>query len=88
MDKANYIVQTAAANMPSSCWGTYRRVAVLAVEPGLTHVAMISRRARGVREIVWLADKLNVGKTERCAYAKAMAHAKALAADLNAGKDV
>ena len=31
---SNYIVKTAAAAMPNSCWGVYRRVAVLEVQDG------------------------------------------------------
>jgi hypothetical protein len=81
-----YIVQTAAANMPSSCWGTYRRVAVLEVNDGLTRVAMISERARGVKRIVVLYDRLNVGKTDRCAYARALRNAYALTDRLNGGE--
>jgi hypothetical protein len=83
---SHFIVQTAAASMPQSCWGTYRRVAVLEVEDGVQKVAMISRRARGVVRIVHLADKLSVGKTARCAYEKALAWAKEYAAELNGGQ--
>jgi hypothetical protein len=44
-----YIIMTASAKMPSSCKGTYRRVAVVELEPGFTGVPkMISARARGV----------------------------------------
>jgi len=80
-----FIVQSAAANMPSSCWGRYARVAVLEVLPSVTKVAMISSRARGVVQVVATWEKLNVGKTDRCAYGRALAEAKALAAKLNAG---
>lgn len=81
---SHYIVQTAAAAMPSSCWGVYRRVAVLEVHDGVQHVAMISPRARGVVRVVHTQEKLNVGKTARCAYEKALAWATAYAAELNA----
>ena len=40
----HFIVKTAAACMPASCWGQYRRVAVLEVEVG-TEPKMISARA-------------------------------------------
>jgi len=80
---SNYIVKTAAAAMPNSCWGTYRRVAVIEVQDGVTDVAMISSRARGVINIVATWEKLNVGQTSRCAYRRALAEAQQMAADLN-----
>lgn len=81
-----YIVKDAAARMPSSCWGRYRRVAVLEVDEGVTDVKMISDRARGVRRIVQTWERLNVGSTERCAFQVALTKAKALAAELNAAE--
>ena len=81
---AKFIVQTAAANMPNSCWGTYRRVAVLEVEDGMDCASMISARARGVVRVVETWEKLNVGSTARCAYSRAVAAATELAGRLNA----
>lgn len=78
-----YIVKSSAAVMPSSCWGRYRRIAVLEVDPDVESVTMISTHARGVREIVRTWEKLNVGTTNRCAYAKAMEEAEELCAELN-----
>jgi hypothetical protein len=72
--------------MPNSCWGTYRRVALLEVEDGVDRVAMISWRARGVICIVRTWEKLNVGITERCAFNRALAEANKMAAKLNARK--
>ena len=80
----HYIVQTAAACMPSSCWGEYGRVAVIEVEAGLERAAMISPRARGVVRVVRVWDKLNKGTSERCAFARALADARELATQLNA----
>jgi len=80
---SQFIIQTAAAKMPQSCWGTYKRVAVLEVEDGVETVAMISSRARGVVEIVQTWEKLNVGSTSQCAFQKALAEAKELTAELN-----
>ncbi len=79
---SRYIVKTAAARMPASCWGKYRRVAVLEVEPG-AEPRMISARARGVVRVVETWDALNVGTSDRCAYRRALAEAEALAANLN-----
>ena len=78
-----YIIKTAAANMPASCWGRYARIAVLEVEAGIQDVSMISERARGCIQIVKTWEKLNVGSTERCAFSRAMAEAEALCAELN-----
>lgn len=78
MTKATeYIVKTAAAKMPGSCWGQYRRVAVLEVMAG-AEPAMISKRARGVVRVVQTWERLNVGTTERCAYERALAEAREL----------
>lgn len=77
-----YRVMTAAAAMPNSCWGTYRRVAVVEVATADTLPAMISERARGVVRIVKTWEKLNVGSTARCAYSRAVVAAEALVAKL------
>ena len=79
-----YKLITAAAQMPQSCWGTYRRIAIVQVESADTEPAMISERARGVIQIVATWEKLNVGKTDRCAYAKALKEAEEMLADLTA----
>jgi len=86
-----YVVMDASAHMPRSCWGRYRRVAVVEVDPdalpeGALAPAMISERARGCVRVVETWERLNVGKTGRCAYARALAEAEALAAELNATK--
>ena len=80
-----FIVKTSAANMPASCWGRYRRVAVIEVADGVSDVAMISERARGVVRIVETWERCNVGKQQiRCAYSRALAEAREIAANLNA----
>jgi len=81
-----YIVQDASAKMPASCWGRYRKVAVLAVHDGVTRASMISERSRDVIRIVEIWDKCNVGKTDRCAFWRAYAEAVALAAKLNGAR--
>lgn len=82
----HYIVADAAAQMPQSCWGVYRRVAILEVDQGLESVAMISFRARGVVRVVRTWERLHVGSTERCAYRLALREAEAEADALNAAK--
>lgn len=81
---SHYIVQDAAACMPSSCKGRYRRVAVLEVEDGVERASMISDRARDVIRVVETWEKLNVGSTDRCAFRVARREAETLAGRLNA----
>ena len=81
-----FTTQTASAKMPASCFGRYGRVAVIEIEDGLPadfQPAMISERARGVVRIVQTWEKCNIGKTDRCAFARARARAEALANKLN-----
>lgn len=82
--KTHFIVQTAAAFMPSSCWGKYGKVAILEVEEGIDSVKMISARARGVVRVVRVYDRLSKGKTDRCAFNRALIACQAEAAALNA----
>lgn len=84
----HYIVQAAATTPAANCWGTYKRIAVLEVEAGLTHVAMISPRARGCVRVVATWEKLNVGTTDRCAYRVALKEAREMAEQLNAARFV
>lgn len=79
-----FVVQTATANMPNSCWGRYIRVAVLEVEKG-TAPKMISSRAHGVVRVVRTWEKCHDGGP-RSASARAIAEARELAASLNAGE--
>lgn len=81
---SHYIVKSAAACMPASCWGRYARVAVLEIEDGVEDVAMISPRARGVLRVVQTWECLHVGRTERCALARALREAECMADELNA----
>ena len=83
------IVMTAAAQMPNSCWGKYRRVAVVEVElvdGAPVKPKMISARARGVVAVRATWEKLNVGHTARCAFQRAVAEAEELAAEINADR--
>lgn len=77
---------TAAAPMPRSCWGRYRRIAVVELCDGFAgRPKMISPRARGVVRIVQTWERLHVGITERGAYQRALVEARALAERLNSG---
>ena len=81
-----WVVMTSSANMPSSCWGQYRRVALVQLTQEYTaknwRPAMISTRARGVVRLIDYGHQ-NVGKTERCAYRRALKAAEARAKELN-----
>jgi hypothetical protein len=81
-----WIVMTACAAMPSSCKGTYRRVALVQLTPEYAaenkRPLMISDRARGVKQLRDLG-RHNVGKTDRCAYACILREAEAEAVKLN-----
>jgi hypothetical protein len=70
---------TASAKMPSSCKGTYRRIAVVetSLAPGEVP-AMISDRAKGVVRIVETWERLHVGKTRRSEYFRALEDAEKL----------
>jgi hypothetical protein len=64
-------------------WGNYRNVAVLEMQDGAPEPCMISERSRGCIRVVdtWLS--VSVGRTERCAYRRALHEATALAERLN-----
>ena len=79
LDCPDYIVRVSSAHMPNSCWGRYVHVAVLEVDPGVTHSPAIDDRIRGVRRVVWYAPKCHVGSTARSASECAIAAAEAYA---------
>jgi hypothetical protein len=82
-----FVVKTSSANMPSHCWGDYARVGVLEIDTEQTDdPKMISTHARGVVRVVQTWEKCNVGKTERCAFRRALAAAERLAEGLNNGE--
>ena len=85
--KTVYIVKCSAAKMPVSCWGVYRRVAVLEVMRDWAGAAiyptLISERAIGVVRIVKTWERLHARGT-RTAYHRALVEAEKLATALNA----
>jgi hypothetical protein len=89
MSNTKYMVMTASTRPSANCWGTYRRVAVVLVdveflrEQGRETPAMISEQAAGIVRIIRTWENLNVGKTKRCAYERALAEAHALCMGLN-----
>jgi len=80
---SRFIVMDRTAHMPSSARGEYRRVAVVETDlPEGEEPKMISERARGVVRLVRTWERLNVGKTERCAFQRALSEAYELAESL------
>lgn len=78
------IIQDAASRMPSKVRHRYRHVAVIELDddvPEGFRPAMISNRARGVKQIIWHSGPCSTGKTERCAFARAMATARQIVAN-------
>lgn len=78
-----YIVMSSSAQMPSSCWGIYRRCAILEIVPGATPDAIDERRA-GVVRVVETWERLHyVAGSDRCAFAVALQEAIEACARLN-----
>lgn len=74
---SKFIIMTACAKMPSSCWGRYGKIAIVEVKSEFNGVPkMISERARGVVRIVYEWDRLHIGKTSRCEYERTMTKAR------------
>lgn len=85
MTDSEFIVMTSSAQVGTlrRRWGArYRHVAVVEVDPG-ARPSRIWERAKGVRRIVHKWSACHVGATDRCAYARALADAIAIAANLN-----
>jgi len=91
---SRFIVVEKAASMPNTCWGRYRKIAVLEVEDGVTDAKMISSRAKGVKRVVRIWNRLHLTRgytfawqaavcDSSCAAAIAYRDAEALVAELN-----
>lgn len=81
-----WVVMTSAAHMPQSCKGRYRNVALVLLDQYHTarnlRPAMISERAKGVLRVEHFGHH-NVGKTDKCAYARALERAERIAFERN-----
>ena len=86
-----WIVQTSSGQVKGKArqFGTYRRVAVICTHYWAPGASMISERSRdiwcprGARSGVIDLGTHSVGKTERCAYRRALARAEEIAHRLN-----
>jgi hypothetical protein len=85
-ERYSYHIVVSSACMPNSCWGVYKRVALVRIdhhERVSGFMPKVIREGRGIKiERVW--DKLNVGTTDRCAFKVALREATELLADLSA----
>ncbi len=80
--ETEFIVMDSSAKMPSSCWGRYRRVALVEVIKG-QRPARLGSSNKSIVKIHELWDKLHEGKTEACAYNKALREAREMCAAEN-----
>ncbi len=78
---SEFVILSSAAKMPAGCWGEYRRVGLLEVRKGFKP-KQISQHPKGVIRIIKTWEKLNVGKTNRCAFQKALEEAESLCAKM------
>jgi len=76
-----YIVMTSAAKMPVGCWGRYRNVAVVAYKSDTPPRTIRNTRTA---QIVLHYGPQHVGRTERCAYQRALAKARAKVEEFSA----
>ena len=79
-----YIIMTASETMPKSCKGIYRRVAIVETD-GVTTPKQIHPLHKAVISIPYQWRRLNVGKTNRCAYQRALCEAQTILNKLNGG---
>jgi len=77
----SHIVLESAAKMPSSCWGTYRRVGVLRLRSPGSQPRYI--RDTHAATVVRTYERLHVGTTDRDAYTAGLRAAVRLAAELD-----
>jgi hypothetical protein len=73
--------------MSVQCLSEYRHVAVVEIDRdilGNNEPKMISARAKGVKKIHWCSPPTYVGKTERCAFQKALKKANEIRDRLSA----
>lgn len=81
-----FVVLTASAHMPNSCWGRYGRIALIELAPEYAELGMrpkmISARARGTARVICVWERLHKGGP-RSAYWIAFREATEIAKKLN-----
>lgn len=79
-----YYVKVSAAQMPSNCYGKYKRVALVKIKNGSNRLPIrISPLDKSVDHILMLWDKVNVGITSRSAYSRVLTEAMSIKNRLN-----
>lgn len=73
-----HVVMTSSANMPATCWGRYANVAVVKIDSN-NPPKQINPKHKKVLDIRYYEGKLFVGKTNKCAFARALSRANELA---------
>lgn len=67
----SYVVMSSVAKMPVTCYGYYRRIALMCVEGDMPKIIRESNTTRIMR--TW--EKLSKGETKRCAFEVALKEA-------------
>lgn len=83
-ERYTYHLLVSSAQMPNSCKGVYKRIAILRVDHHERPIGFVPKTIREMRgvEIVRTWERLNVGTTERCAYKLALREAETALAEL------
>ncbi len=87
------VVMTSSAKMPSSCWGRYRNVRVVEINHYDLNVRgwdwrPASVQAKEVVRVYRSYGPQSEGKTDRCAYRRALVEAQTLADSINSAGDL
>ena len=75
----NYYIVSSSAHMPNKCWGIYRHVAIIERNDGKRPTIIRDTKSQ---KIIATWRNLNVGRTEKCAYRRALKEAEAYLASL------
>jgi hypothetical protein len=79
-----YIVRTARAKMPGTCFGRYDKVAILRLtDPDGPIPKMISARAINCAEVVVKSGPCFVGRTSKCQFQRTLAEYRRLCQEMN-----
>lgn len=88
-----YILIDKCAKMPATCRGKYRRIAIVELDQAYLVTSRlagwpdpdlrIDSRDKRIKNIVHVWDRLHVGSTDRCEYARTLATARAMLDELN-----
>ena len=75
MVRGNFAIISSSDSAPGG-FGEYRRIALVELDKSVDKIpTMITQRARGCSRVIETWERLNVGKTNRCAYQRSLADA-------------